>query len=80
MVKLIVYFEHDPKDENNLTREEIIVEDKVAIDVEKTLNQGKDSNEKNERLKQLFANIEDITGKIHNIDFSKVVGFEFNRA
>lgn len=80
MVKLVLYFAQDPKDQNNLTREEIIVEDQVAINVTKIVNQKeKDNNEKSNELKQLFANIKDTTGKTHNIDFDEITGFEFNR-
>lgn len=79
MVKLVVYFAQDPKDQSNLTREEIIVEDQIAIDIAKIMNQGKDESKNADKLKKIFANIKDTEGKIHNIDFDEIAGFEFNR-
>lgn len=32
-----------------------------------------------DKLKEYFANIKDTGGKIHNIDFDLVTGFEFRR-
>lgn len=77
MVKLVVYFAHNPKDQNNLTREEIIVEDQVALDIGAAVSK---KNFDKDAVTKYFANIKDITGKIHNIDFDKVAGFEFDRA
>lgn len=77
MVKLIVYFAHNPKDQNNLTREEIIVEDQVAVDIGTAVSK---KNFDKDEVAKYFSNIKDIAGKTHNIDFDKVAGFEFNRA
>lgn len=77
MIKLeITMSDNNGKEKTQNTRiESIFVDDTVARHISELM-----LYKQNDRTKEYFKNLEDVNGKIHNIDFEKVLGFEFKQA
>lgn len=72
MVKLVIYFDSQ---DNKQQVKNINIEDVVARHISELM-----LYKQNDLLKEYFSNLKDINGENHNVNFDKVVGFEFKQA